>query len=161
MQWPTPVTIHPMEGVQETDGPDAGGRSPRHHAVTWFFAVAAVLLFLVAAVMTGLFVAQRGDYAEAKKQAVAVSRKDRELSELGGQLASAKGELEKTNQQLVRAQNQGKDVEEQKKIVATCLRLTFDFLNALSSREESGKARAQAILDQMRTPCNQAEPYVK
>ena len=48
---------------------------------------------------------------------------DQKISELTATVASQKSELEKTKQQLAGSQSAGKDLEEQKKVVATCLRL--------------------------------------
>ncbi|MGY0232333.1 hypothetical protein [Longispora urticae] len=147
----TPVTGYGLER------PRPSGRSK---AVP-LLAALSVLLFLAAAVMTGLYVSGTSESDAVRKKADSVAGKDQKISELTATVASQKSELEKTKQQLAGSQSTGKDLEEQKKVVATCLRLTFDFLNTLSAGDEASKAKAQEILGQMRTPCNQAEPYIK
>ncbi|GIG60252.1 hypothetical protein Lfu02_46240 [Longispora fulva] len=150
-----PISGTPVTGYGLTPRP--AGRSK---AVPMLAAL-SVLLFLAAAVMTGLYITGTGESEAVRKKADSVAGKDQRISELTATVASKNAELEKTKQQLAGSQNEGKDLEEQKKVVATCLRLTFDFLNTLSAGDEASKAKAQEILGQMRTPCNQAEPYIK
>ncbi|WP_412539713.1 hypothetical protein R8Z50_28295 [Longispora sp. K20-0274] len=157
---PFPLYSAPISGTPVT-GYGEPPRPTRRSKAVPVLAALSVLLFLAAAVMTGLYVTGTGESEVVRKKADSVAGKDQKISELTAAVASKNAELEKTRQQLAGSQNEGKDLEEQKKVVATCLRLTFDFLNTLSAGDEASKAKAQEILGQMRTPCNQAEPYIK
>ncbi|WP_018352902.1 hypothetical protein [Longispora albida] len=163
---PTTASTPPMYSGPPISGTPVTGygtavRLPGRSRATGVLAILCAVFFLIAAVMTGMYFVKAGDAAEAQKKADTVAQKEQKITELTGQLNTAKSDLEKTKQQLAGSQNTGKDLEEQKRVVATCLKLTFQFLDAVTSQDEAKRASAQGILDQMRTPCNQAEPYTK
>ncbi|MBA3489584.1 MAG: hypothetical protein H0T78_08585, partial [Longispora sp.] len=109
--------------------------SPRGMVLLGGLITVAVLLATATAV---LYAGQRGS-----SPLQVTTRQERDLTDLRNRLVAADAELERTRRQLASAQVRGNDVAEQKKVVATCLRLTFEFLTAVSSADQNVKSSAQ------------------
>jgi len=131
-------------------------------------AVATALLLILAVVMTGLFVVKNNDLESTQKDLAAsksqVARQQATIKENEAKISGLQGEVTKTKSDLAAAQQELSGVKSrlgntqaEKQVVEQCLRLVFQFIEALADQD---RARANALVAQLRAPCDAAERII-
>jgi hypothetical protein len=152
-------------------GPPAGpyttaGPAPaRGRPIVPILAITAALLFVLGGVMTGLFIWKSGELDSTRKDLTAqveerdttIDTKNGEITKLQGDLDKAQDDLDKTKQTLTGTQNDRDQVEKEKQVIARCLTL---FSQSMDAAVDGDRATVNRLSGELEKACTEAEKYV-
>ncbi|MEU7802332.1 hypothetical protein AB0B10_23995 [Micromonospora arborensis] len=142
-------------------GAPPAGRSP----AVLVLALVTALLFVVSAVMTGLFVTKNNELNRTEKRLTGqVSQRDEtiaantaEITKLRTDLQAMQEKLDNTEQDLTGTRNDRDEQARQKTVIANCLDKLTTALGAAAAGNRSAYDAAMKDLDKI---CNEAEDYL-
>jgi hypothetical protein len=128
-------------------------------------AIAAGVLFVVGAMMTGLFVAKSSQADRTERQLTAkVADRDATIAANGGEIERLKRDLEAANdklgtveQDLSGTKNDRDEQQRQKQVIGRCLDQLNTALGAAAAHNRAAYDKAAKGLDQV---CNEAQRYL-
>ncbi|GAA0243875.1 hypothetical protein [Cryptosporangium japonicum] len=148
----------PLPGAAEV-GPSAVGRPPggRNRLVAILGAATAVLL-VVGLTMSGLYIAKNGEQNDTQAKLTAaektIEERDSKVSTLEKDLTDTKTKLTNTEQQLDGTKDSLGTANSDKQIIAKCLKLVIQALDAIGKGD---KAKTDSLIAQLDAPCTKAE----
>ncbi|PYC72007.1 hypothetical protein C7C45_10290 [Micromonospora arborensis] len=142
-------------------GAPPAGRGP----AVLVLALVTALLFVVSAVMTGLFVTKNNELNRTEKRLTGqVSQRDdtiaantAEITKLRTDLQAKQEKLDNTEQDLTGTRNDRDEQARQKTVIASCLDKLTTALGAAAAGNRSAYDAAMKDLDKI---CNEAEDYL-
>ncbi|BCB87177.1 hypothetical protein [Phytohabitans suffuscus] len=144
----------PASGVSYGQQPPPAGRAPMLVAV-----VAAVALFLLAGVMTGLYVAkssQLGDTRDTLNSQVA--DRDETIKANTDKITKLEADLKTANDELTKNKTSLDKVTKERDVLLPCMRR---FVEALDAAGSSNEAALETALRQATTACQKAQGEVE
>ncbi|GGO26251.1 hypothetical protein [Micromonospora parathelypteridis] len=174
--YPGPVSAPPVPGPgygQPMSAPPAmapaygpaGAPSTGRRPAVLVLALVVALLFVVSAVMTGLFVTKNNELNRTEKRLTGqVSQRDdtiaastAEITKLNTDLQAMQQELDNTEQDLTGTRNDRDEQARQKTVIASCLDKLTTALGAAAAGNRGAYDAAMKDLDKV---CNEAENYL-
>lgn len=151
-------------GMAPAYGP-AGASSTGRGPALLVLALVAALLFVVSAVMTGLFVTKNNELNRTERRLTGqVSQRDdtiaantAEITKLKTDLQAMQEKLDNTEQDLTGTRNDRDEQARQKVVIASCLDKLTTALGAAAAGNKGAYDAAMKDLDKV---CNEAEDYL-
>lgn len=148
----------PLPGAAEV-GPSAYGRPPGgKNRLVVILGAATALLLVVGLTMTGLFVAKNGEQNDTQAKLTAaentIKERDSKVSTLEKDLTDTKTKLTNTEQQLSGTQDSLGTANSDKQVIAQCLKLVIEALDAIGKGDQ---AKTDQLIAQLDAPCTKAE----
>ncbi|MFC0532478.1 hypothetical protein [Phytohabitans kaempferiae] len=157
--WPaTSTPPYAVSGAPPTTGVAYGQSQPGGRAPMLVAVVAAVALFLLAGVMTGLYVAkssQLGDTRDTLNSQVA--ERDQTIKTNGDQITKLESDLKTATDELNKSKESLADVTSERDALLPCMRR---FIEALDAAGSNNDAALNTALRQATTACEKAQTTV-
>ena len=146
-------------------GPPAAQKSGRGPIVP-ILAGATALLLVLGLVMTGLFIWKTGQQGDTQTKLTAsqqkynkdVTDRDQKIDELQGKYDNAQKDLSATKQQLEGTKSQLNATSDEKAVIAQCLKLVFEYIQAVANQNRS---QANTLLSALDAPCRRAQVLIQ
>jgi hypothetical protein len=160
-----PAYPPPFSGPPAPGTPIGGPAPARGRPTVLILGVAAALFFVLGGVMAGLFLTKSNELDTTRKDLTAqvnerdstITGKNDEITKLQGELDKAKSDLDQTKQTLTGTQNDRDQIEKEKQVIARCLTLFSQSMDAALAGDRAGVNRLSGPLDKA---CTEAEKYV-
>ena len=148
----------PLPGAAEV-GPSGYGRPPAgKNRTVVILGAATALLLVVGLTMSGLFIAKNGEQNDTQAKLTAaentIKERDSKVSTLEKDLTDTKTKLTNTEQQLSGTKDSLGTANSDKQVIAQCLKLVIEALDAIGKGD---KAKTDQLIAQLDAPCTKAE----